>query len=523
MRFDASSVLREKSELFIVLFVALAVRLLFVTGPFGSDDLTYIDSAVRILSGDWSASTYIGATRYGVNLPVAGFMWLFGVNEISAIAWPLVASLIQVAIVTHLGAALWGRRAGLFAGLLLAFLPLDVNLAGRAMADTPLAMLITASFYLFYQAEQTGKTWLYWVTGFAIGAVFWIKESVVTFSLVFLLFPLIWRRWDMRWLYIMVGGAIAVFANLLLFKVLTGDFLYITSVIELAADRTIGVDAIKERSVGFYFNYLFADMRHTLFLGYLAVFGAIAVVIKKRPSPASASDMTGNFILVWGGGLIFLYTFFVVSLAPFQLVMKQTNYMLIFVGPLCLLGGYFISGLAGRTAALVILVYGIGGVLLSGMEQQAIRNFTSNSKATLAFAISRPEAVVFAGLNAMNLNAYYAIVDPDRAAPQNRLRPIKDAQCNDDARTTSRYVVIDNETKDWSDSMQDITQAQARLAGCWREELVLTPAGFGLGRNIVLMTAQAAALVPGQLGERLSAKISSYATPLPAIVYAFGK
>ncbi|HEX4889305.1 MAG TPA: phospholipid carrier-dependent glycosyltransferase, partial [Alphaproteobacteria bacterium] len=155
MSFNTAITFKEKSVICIVLFASLIIRLLFFTGPLGSDEVTYTASAARILAGDWSVSSYNGATRYGVNLPVAGFMWLFGANEHSANAWALVTSLIEIIIVMHLGMAIWDKRAGLFASLLLAFLPLHVHYAGRAMADPPLALFISLGFYLFYWAERT--------------------------------------------------------------------------------------------------------------------------------------------------------------------------------------------------------------------------------------------------------------------------------------------------------------------------------------------------------------------------------
>jgi hypothetical protein len=43
-----------------------AGQMFLFTGYFSSDELTYTEVALRIASGDWKASDYIGALRYGI-------------------------------------------------------------------------------------------------------------------------------------------------------------------------------------------------------------------------------------------------------------------------------------------------------------------------------------------------------------------------------------------------------------------------------------------------------------------------
>jgi hypothetical protein len=76
----------------------------------------------------------------------------------------------------------------------------------------------------------------------------------------------------------------------------------------------------------------------------------------------------------------------VVSGEPLRFIPKQTNYMLIFVAPLAMLGGYFLSRLGKKVSWAIVGMYIFGGVALSAFEQQVIHAFTANSKATFAFA-----------------------------------------------------------------------------------------------------------------------------------------
>ena len=117
-----------------VVILALALRVLFYTGFFGSDEVTYVETAANIAVGDWRASSYIGATRYGMNLPVAMFIYLFGLSEASANLWSILCSVGEVAIVFIIARWLWSTRVAVVSALLLALLPLHVHFAGRMMA-----------------------------------------------------------------------------------------------------------------------------------------------------------------------------------------------------------------------------------------------------------------------------------------------------------------------------------------------------------------------------------------------------
>ena len=81
------------------------------TGAFGSDEITYTSRALSLLQGHWSPSTYIGSIRYGVNIPVALFMAVFGINEFSANLWYLLCSLAEIVVVLLFACTNWGLRA----------------------------------------------------------------------------------------------------------------------------------------------------------------------------------------------------------------------------------------------------------------------------------------------------------------------------------------------------------------------------------------------------------------------------
>ena len=79
----------------------------------GSDDVIYVQSAFRILDGDWTVERYVGANRLGVNLPMAFFGWLLGRGEVAAAAYGFLTSLAEVALMVYAAHRMFGGRVAL--------------------------------------------------------------------------------------------------------------------------------------------------------------------------------------------------------------------------------------------------------------------------------------------------------------------------------------------------------------------------------------------------------------------------
>lgn len=506
-----------------VVSVAIIIRLVFFTGVFGSDDVTYTQSALRILQGDWSVSSYIGATRYGVNLPVALFMNLVGQSQLGAGLWSMIASIAEILLVFHFAGRLWGRRAAVFCGLLLAFLPLHVHFAGRMMADAPLALFVTLSFVLFWHAERTGKRALYVACGLAIGAVFWIKELVLIFSLAFVAVPIIWQRFDRKWLIVVAASILPVLVNFLLFKMLTGDFFYLLDVIAQASEN-ISANLGKNRDIMFYPKYLLFDLRHTWLLGLLSL-GAAVLAFRTRNTAANQERQEHReqflFPWIWFLGLLVILTFFPASLSPLELIFKQTNYMMIFIAPLCLLAGWFLTRLDQRVAAAIMAIYVAGGILLSGAEQQAIRSFVANSKATATFAQENRDAILYVGSNAEMVAFFRNMTGSGTPLAPDQLRSIAEAPRilappPEDGTYRRHLAILDYETADWG---VGAALVPGETIACWRHLATLQPEGFGMGQSIMNAIAVGAGLLPGSVAARAQKFAESYVSPKPAEIY----
>ena len=503
-----------------VLVIAVLARWLAYSGYFGSDEVTYTDSAFKMLHGDWKVDEYVGANRLGVNLPVAGIAWLLGKTEFAAALYSLLCSVGEVALVTWAGRRMFGDRAALFAGLLMATLPTHVHIAGRLLADAPLCLTITAAFVLFYEGEVRRRAAAYFWSGVFIGLSFWIKPPVTVFvAAVFLCYPLAVRRVDLRWSWVLAGAVVAVGLNCLAFWLMTGNFWYLIEVTRArqssgyleagiaAGDITTATD--------YYLVYLFVRIYHTGLLGYLVLLG-LALAWRTRKTLSAPVRFGLRFASLWAVSLIVILSLFPVSLNPVILVFKQTNYMLIFVAPLCLLAGWGLSRLPTLWATVIAAISVGAGLVFAALLQGSVALFTANSWATLQYVQAKPGVTFYVMSNAMRAASFQRLTQGTDL--ELRLRPIKELVSPGTSTTQptargDRFAVIDEQSFSWDGSRPFARPAD--VPACWVEVDRLS--GSPRGPGAVLLRTLAA--VPSLSGSSIGARLRPYATPLPARVY----
>lgn len=508
-------------SLCVVLVVAMSLRLIFYTGFFGSDEVTYIDTAARIAAGDWRASDYIGATRYGMNLPVAIFIFLFGLSEASANAWTLFCSLGEVALVFVIARWLWSTRAAVVSAGLLALLPIHVQFAGRMMADPPLALFLTLSVALVLRAAYTKSGLTSLAAGLAWGGVFWVKESVgLLYAPVFLLIIFYLNGFNSLrfWLLVSLGMALALAANFLLMYWIADNPMHVFSVMKKAVIQLGGVTTLSE-SPWFYLNYLFVDIRHTFLLGPLVAIGI--VFHAKHSLNTFGSIRNSQFVIVWVLLLWGMFSFAIVSFTPVKLVMKQTNYMLIFVAPMALLAGWWMASLPRRVFAPLVALLVCGSVVLAALEQQAVTVFTANSRAAYAYLADHPNTFLLGSANNLRAVNFYSMIEnrPEVFDRMSSLGDIVDTRLDGvtsklSTRSANKEVIalIDLQNVAWGNRRNTIKQL-SDVPACWVPVGTLTPAPLGAGHWIVQTLMSAGVLLPSHLQQRYLSALQPVATP----------
>lgn len=414
-----------------VLLFALLLRLVFFTGLSGSDDTGYSVRALEAARGEIIYTTYVGSLRYGVNLPMAGFVRLFGANEVGLHAWPLLCSLGEVLLVFLLADRLWGRRAAVLAGLLLATAPLHIHAGGRALADAPLAFFVTLAMTAFVLAERNGNRLLYLLAGAAIGFSWWIKPHTIVFGAVLLVYAAIGMRWNRAWHWVIAAFIATIALEWLLFAHWFGDpFHGLRSMMGGIDKDFVKQDAPwGDHAAFFYFRQMFLDGRDFFLVPVFALLGLVLVLLRGPERGLQA----GGYVVLWAVGLIALFSFTPYSFSPFKLIPKQENYALIFLAPLALLGGYALASvpIALARGALLGLAL-VGGAALASLPQQqlSIRQATLAEATRLAHAHS---GASYLPQHALNLIKVRSLMGAGEPAPA-RFKPVQDLL---DQRTSS--------------------------------------------------------------------------------------
>jgi len=512
----------------IVLVGAAAVRAIFYTGFFGSDEVTYVDAAMSAANGSWPNSTYIGAIRLGVNLPIAAAISIFGTSEPAVASWGFVCSVVEVAAVYWFGNRTMGRPLAVVASLVLALLPLHVHLAGRIMADPPLALFITATFVLLFEAQQRQSNLLYLLAGVCAGLTFWIKEA----ALIFVAVPVLWavvRRDAFRgWAWFFGGLAALVAGNFASMWVLSGNPMHLLSSVGASLGRYDALaaqgNADYSSAALYYPDYLFLRVWHTWLLGYFAVLGIVTAALRIRRNTPDAATL--RYLLVWAVGLVGIFSLMIVSVSPLRFIPKQTNYMTIFLAPLSVLAGIGLLALRPIARSLGLSIYVLGALVLCALEQQTIYTFTANSRTALVFAGEHPEATVYVVTNAERLNRWVAMVSRTDVAPVRNLRSMSFLfDASKDGPKPSRAIssagddlaIVDVETIGWGNNgIGSVMQ----IPPCWEKMGTLPAKANVTAAGVVTRSIETVLrFLPAGAGASAADKLAERFTTLPALLY----
>jgi hypothetical protein len=509
--------LRDWSILTLLVFFAVALRLLFFNGFFGSDDLTYLQRSTQIAHGIWTSGDYNGALRYGYNIPAALFIYLFGLNTFTANAWTLFCSLAEIALVYFFAARYIGRKAAVIAALVLACIPLHIAVGTRIHADSVFAFFLTLSFVLFYMAEQSGNRKFYFATGLSLGMIFWVKELGIITFLAFASYPILTRRFNKDWLWVIGGGLIMLAGHLILMEIIAGDPLYLIKTVTGQVQRGVTQESYED-SAGYYFKYLFVDIRHTWIAPFLSALAIAGILSKWRTRGSGDASI---YVAWWLLGLLIVLSFTPVSLNPIRLAMKQSNYLNLFLAPIALLSGRFLAETHSRAVGgLLLAVTILGGIALGALEQHAYHVFTANSKAAIAFIKSHPDDWILGSVNNADMARVMSILDRNAQLAERFGYLARDTEIIRDkipavGRSPMGYAVLDLETSYWGKYAVKLDTPPP----CWREVQRLEPMNSDIGYLLLRIITSVSEAAPDLIRQKIQRLLLSNIVPKAATVY----
>lgn len=128
----------QMAPLALVTLIGLGIRLINFVGPVRGDDFRYLSLAFDAQHGQ-VISTWSAADRVGIYMPISWLFRVFGVSEITSVAFPLFFSLLTVVLIYFIGKQLRDSETGLAAALIWAVFPLDVINSTQVLPDSILA------------------------------------------------------------------------------------------------------------------------------------------------------------------------------------------------------------------------------------------------------------------------------------------------------------------------------------------------------------------------------------------------
>lgn len=507
-----------------LLLFALGLRLAMWNGPFGSDDLTYLARSGAVAAGDWSSADYNGALRYGFNLPAGMLMVLFGYSAFAANLWPLLCSLIEVALVWLFVRHEGGARAAGLAGVLLATAPLHVAVATRIHADAVVSMFLTLAFVLLWFGLRQGRRGLLFAAGLAMGGVFWSKElAAVTWIAMLPILVLFRGRWrDLP--PILAGVVLALLAHGLLMMAIAGDPLHLVRTVLAQLQRGFIGGGTGEDSPGYYLRYLLLDIRHTALLGPLALLGLLLTLRSRLAAPRKPID-GASFAALWLLGLLLVLSVLPVSLSPLRFTMKQSNYITLFLAPLAVLAGIALARAPTRWMGIGVLAATSSGLLLAALQQADYRAFVGNSKALALWIDEQAPAVRLVGsTNNAALGSRWQL-PPVGGAKRRPILAWRDL-AQDPAPTAvstpaavgdiAWHVAIDPQTLGWHAGPEALS---APLA-CWERVDSVEPVDLAWSNHAAAALADGVRWLAGSgAAARLATQLEQLGRPRPAEVY----
>lgn len=473
---------RQELVLAAILLLALILRLTFVSGMSGNDDLVMGSNAIGFLEKGFAVPSGHYAARFGLLVPVALIFKLFGIGIPQLIALPMICSLIGIWLAYWLGSRMFNATAGLWAAGVLAFYPMDVEFAGLLFPDLMQGTLLAGAFCLAIQPEGVRRTWLSAVAAGALWA--WAYYVKIDSFVMVLVFGLAWLMGYLGFARLVVVGLTAlalVGVELVLYARLTGNPLLHMMLEQRAANEVLA-------SGWDYRNFL--TLPKAMFLTvyetgaqYYLLLAAIVLALRQRARPAL---MLVGWVLIFHAWLAFGVDPFH---QPMRLKPQLTRYLMIYAVPASILAGWFLAWSYRAVSRWLTLLLCLGA---AGF------------------------AVVCMAFNTLSYQAARATTIATQEAMRNGWLPLY---------TDVQSIMVAGFLVQGSPHTKEVRAVQAHdfLTGTTTFEPILEPRAFLLINQEYARRLERRNLVkpidPAQFGMRVTTALS-VDRPLPAISYA---
>jgi 4-amino-4-deoxy-L-arabinose transferase-like glycosyltransferase len=251
------------------------------------------------------------------------------VNTFSTHVWPLLLSMAQLVLTMWIGVRLLGGRAGLLAGALLAFLPLDVTQAGHLMPDGVMATLLTAAAVLWLAGRDRAgghSRLLLFLSGVCLALATVTRVYSIVLVVLYVGDVIARPRTSRDLLWPALGGLAVGLPLIAIYQVATGDAFYALRVVSDSYGRRLAPEGLR---LLLYPGLLWHPRSETALYPVLFA-GALVFALIRR-------TRAHLLLLLWVLPLLLFLEFGTMSFTRYVPIFKGTRFLSVVAAPLSLL------------------------------------------------------------------------------------------------------------------------------------------------------------------------------------------
>lgn len=185
---------KRKKYLIVFLIISLAVilRLYFFVGMGPRDDIAYINLAHSMLTGNFNfphpESAIIFSVRMMVYIPIFISWKLLGISEISTCLYFFICSLFLILAGYLIGNVLYGSREGIITALIMCFMPVEIVFSLQIMPDVPQAAFFSSAVFLLLLGREKQNILYIILSGITLALCVMCKEFASIYFLIIAVF-----------------------------------------------------------------------------------------------------------------------------------------------------------------------------------------------------------------------------------------------------------------------------------------------------------------------------------------------
>jgi 4-amino-4-deoxy-L-arabinose transferase-like glycosyltransferase len=328
----------------LLLTVAFLVRCIFYSGGVTDGDaFAYARHAYDIASGEYDVNTIrtFYGFRYFVLIPTAFSFLCFGVNDVAASIFPLLASLLNVFVVYLIAEKSFNRTIAVISAILLIFYPLDVIRASILSPDSFIPLLASSAILFYLMAEEESlptpqRNILLVLSGIVIAFAYMSRVTSIFLFFSLAIFQIYHKKYR-HVVWTAIGLFIPLVTEALYFYLSTGDPFF---EFHRITNPAISYAILKDHGTSllvYPIIMLGADLTGLAYFGltWWLVVGGLALSWFKKD----------NKMLLIAVCLIipfFGFEFGFQSLKHGILIIKDYPYLTLLTGPAMIIGAYFL-------------------------------------------------------------------------------------------------------------------------------------------------------------------------------------